>query len=143
MRIFGCGKSTLINTILGEKKCLEGQGNLITNYISKYSLKEYPINLYDFPGFKARQNGRDNTNLLIEEIKKHNCELNKVDEIIHCILFCIKFHERIFDENDKDMAEIFDTIAQLKIRTFFIITGSEKEGSRQFRNFKNIIIHKI
>jgi len=139
----GSGKSTLINTIFEEKRCLEGQGSSITNYISQFSLKDYPINFYDFPGFRAKQNGKDNTFLFIEEIKSKISDLKKMNEIIHCFLFCIKFDERIFDENDEDMKEVFDAIAKLKIRTFFIITGSEKEETRQFKNFKKIIINNL
>ena len=139
----GSGKSTLINTIFGEKRCLEGQGSSITNYISQFSLKDYPINFYDFPGFRAKQDGKDNTSLFIEEIKSKISNLKKMNEVIHCFLFCIKFQERIFDENDKDMMEVFDSIAKLKIRTFFIITGSEKQESRQFKNFKKIIITNL
>ena len=48
----GSGKSTLINTIFGEKRCLEGLGSSITNYVSQFSLKDYPINFYDFPGLE-------------------------------------------------------------------------------------------
>jgi ribosome biogenesis GTPase A len=54
----GSGKSTLINTILGEKRCLEGRGGSITDYISQYGLKNYPINLIDFPGFRAERKGK-------------------------------------------------------------------------------------
>ena len=139
----GSGKSTLINTIFEEKRCLEGQGSSITNYISQFALKDYPINFYDFPGFRAKSNGKDNTALFIEEIKSKISNLKKINEIIHCFLFCIKFQERIFDENDQDMIEVFDEIAKLKIRTFFIITGSEKEESRQFKKFKKIIINNL
>ena len=32
----GSGKSTLINTILREKRCLEGRGSSLTNYISQF-----------------------------------------------------------------------------------------------------------
>ena len=139
----GSGKSTLINTIFGEKRCLEGQGSSITNYISQFSLKDYPINFYDFPGFRAKQDGVANTSLFVEEIKSKISDLKKMNEIIHCFLFCIKFEERIFDENDDEMKEVFDAIAQLKIRTFFIVTGSEKEESRKFKNFKKIIINNL
>ena len=45
----GSGKSTLINTIFGEKRCLESQGSSVTNYISEYTLKDYPLNFIDFP----------------------------------------------------------------------------------------------
>ena len=139
----GSGKSTLINTIFGEKRCLEGQGSSITNYISQFSLKDYPINFYDFPGFRASKDGKANTSLFVEEIKSKIANLKKVNEIIHCFLFCIKFQERIFDEKDSEMKEVFDAIAKLKIRTFFIITGSEREDSRQFKNFKKIIINNL
>ena len=139
----GSGKSTLINTIFGEKRCLEGQGSSITNYISQFSLKNYPVNFYDFPGFRAKKDGKDNTRLFVEEIKSKISDLKKVNEIIHCFLFCIKYEERIFDEKDKDMMEVFDAITELKLRTFFIITGSEKEETRGFKNFKKIIINNL
>ena len=100
---------------------MEGRGSSLTNYISQFCLKDYPINFYDFPGFRAKQDGKDNTSLFIEEIKSKISNLKKMNEVIHCFLFCIKFQERIFDENDKDMMEVFDSIAKLKIRTFFII----------------------
>ena len=139
----GSGKSTLINTIFGDKRCLEGKGSSITNYISQFSLKNYPINFFDFPGFRAKRNGKKNTTLFIEEIKGEISNLKKMKEDIHCFLFCIKYDERIFDENDEDMMEVFDAIVQLKIRTFFIITGSEREEKREFKDFKNIIINNL
>jgi hypothetical protein len=36
----------------------------MTNYISQFALKEYAINFYDFPGFRAKINGKENTSLL-------------------------------------------------------------------------------
>ena len=41
------------------------------------------------------------------------------------------------------MREVFDEIAKLKLRTYFIITGSAREESRQFRSFKQIIINNL
>lgn len=66
----GSGKSTLINTIFGEKRCLEGQGSSITNYISEYTLKDYPLNFIDFPGFRAKQNNVENTNIFVIVLKR-------------------------------------------------------------------------
>ena len=86
----GSGKSTLINTLLGEKRCKEGQGGSITNYISQYSFNEHPINLVDFPGFRAKQKGENNTSLFIKEIESKISDFKKVNEVFHCILFCIK-----------------------------------------------------
>ena len=123
----GSGKSTLINTIFGEKRCLEGQGGSQTIYISRNGLKDYPINFIDFPGFRAKKDGKSNISLFVEEIKKKISDLKILNEEIHCFLFCIKFEDRIFDENDEEMKEVFNAIIDLKLRTFFIITGSEKE----------------
>ena len=116
------GKSSLINAILGEKRCLERKTELNNNYMSQISLKKYPINLYDFPGFKSTNN---NYISFKEEIKN-----------IHCILFCINYNDNIVE---KELEKGFDIIAKYKIRTFFIITESENNESRIFRLF-NIII---
>ena len=139
----GSGKSTLINTIFGEKRCLEGQGGSQTIYISKMALKDYPINFIDFPGFGGKKEGKSNISLFVEEIMNKISDLKKLNEVVHCFLFCIKFQARIFDENDEDMKEVFDAIIKLKLRTFFIITESEKEESRQFKNFKRILVKNL
>jgi len=139
----GSGKSTLVNTILGEKRCLEGRGSSITNYISQFALKNYPINFIDFPGFGAKEKGKDNKTLFAEEISNKISDLKQINEEIHCFLFCIKFGQRIFDEDDEDMMKVFDSILNLKIRTFIVITGSEKEDIREFKEYKKLIINNL
>ena len=139
----GSGKSTLINTIIGEKRCLEGKGGSMTNYISQFALKEYALNFYDFPGFRAKINGKENTSLFIDEIKSKISDLKKMNEAIHCFLFCIKFEQRIFDENEDEIKEVFKIMMKLEIRTFFIITSSEREDTREFHDFKEIIINNL
>ena len=139
----GSGKSTLINTILGEKRCLEGQGSSITNYISNYTLKDYPLNFIDFPGFGAKQGDMANTLLFVNDIKNKMEEMKKINEVIHCFLFCIKYEERIFDEKDNDMIKVFDIIIKLQIKTFFIITQSEKSDTNEFKRFKTNLINGI
>ena len=139
----GSGKSTLINTIFEDKICMEGKGSSITNFVYQLSLKEYPITFFDFPGFRAQRNGKKNTSLFVEEIKSKLSDLKKLDEVIHCFLFCIKYEGRIFDEKDEDIQEVFDAISELRIRTFFIITGSEEEHTREFRDFKKILLNNL
>ena len=139
----GSGKSTLINTILGEKRCLEGQGCSITNYISQYTLKDYPLNFIDFPGFGAKQGDMANTLLFVNDIKNKMEEMKKINEVIHCFLFCIKYEERIFDEKDNDMIKVFDIIIKLQIKTFFIITQSEKSDTYEFKRFKTNLINGV
>lgn len=139
----GSGKSTLINTILREKRCLEGRGSSMTNYISQFALKDYPINFIDFPGFGAKKNGKENSTLFEEEISNKISELKQINEEIHCFLFCIKFEQRIFDETDEELIKVFNSILELKIRTFIVITESEKEDTREFKDYKDIIIKNL
>ena len=139
----GSGKSTLINAIFGEKRCLEGQGGSTTNYISQFNLGNYPINFIDFPGFRAKSHGKNHTTLFIEEIKSKISDLKKMNEVIHCFLFCINYWQKAFDEKDDDVKEVFDAIAQLKIRTFFIITVSEKKEAKGFQNLRTIIVNNL
>ena len=139
----GSGKSTLINTILREKRCLEGRGSSLTNYISQYSVKDYPINFIDFPGFRAKRKGKENSELFSEEIENKISDLKQINEEIHCFLFCIKYEQRLSDENDDDMIEVFNSILRLKIRTFIVITNSEKEDTREFKEFKEFIMDNL
>ena len=133
----GSGKSSLINAIVGEKICLEGKKCSNTYYITKISLKNYPINLYELPGIKM-----DSDSFLpLEKLLKSLSNLEKMDkmnkEIIHCILFCINCTKKIYE---RDLEKAVDFLAKLKIRVFFIITESENEVSEQFQNVKNAII---
>ena len=139
----GSGKSTLINTIFGEKRCLEGQGCSITNYISEYTLKNYALNFIDFPGFCAKQEGIDNISLFVNDIQKKNEEKKQINEIIHCFLFCIKYGVRIFDEKDKEIKNLFDTLLNLQIKTFFVVTCSEKSETFEFQRYKENIIKAL
>ena len=139
----GCGKSTLINTILGEKRSMEAQGCSITNYISQYTLKDYPLSFIDFPGFRAKQGEVDNESLFINNIKKKMKDMERINEVIHCFLFCIKYDERVFSENDENIKKIFDTIFKFNLKIFFVITQSENEDTEEFNRFKENLINAI
>lgn len=44
----GCGKSTLINKLLGEKRCLVREASIIsTSKITQYNHSQYPLTFYD------------------------------------------------------------------------------------------------
>lgn len=139
----GSGKSALINTILGEKRCLEGGGHSKTNHISEYTLKDYPLNFIDFPGFGAKQGDIDNTSLFVNAIKKKMEQMEQINEIIHCILLCIKYGERLLDNKDNSIKTVFDTIFEYEIKTFLIITQSEESNTKEFQNFKELLLTNI
>ena len=132
----GSGKSTLINTLLGEKRCLEGQGISITNYISQYTSLEYPITFLDFPGF----GDSDNSEKLIKTIREKNLQLKNSKESIHIVLYCIKFNQRTFLSNEPDVIE---ELIKLNVKIIFVITRSESPNERSFTRYRKTIINEI
>ena len=133
----GSGKSTLINTLLGKKRCLEGQGGSITNFVSQYTSLDYPINFIDFPGF----GDKDYANQLISIIRKKNLQLKNSQEAIHIVLYCIKFHQRTFLNNESDVIEELMSLNDVKI--IFVITRSEAPDQRSFIRFRKTIENEI
>lgn len=126
----GAGKSTLLNVIFGEKRCLEGQGLSVSTYITSYSHPKYPISLIDFPGFGDKNNSQN----LIKKIKEKNAHLKEIKEEINLIIYCIKFGERTFLDNEDNV--IYEII-KLKIKLIFVFTKGHKENSIQFKRYKN------
>ena len=139
----GSGKSTFINTILGEKRCLEGQGFSQTNYVSQYTIKDYPINLIDFPGLRIKKNNKDNIDFIIKNIEDRIEILEKTNDIIHCFLFCLKFKDRIFSQEETDSIKLLKCLNKHKIKTFFIVTQSEREETDNFKRYRKNIIKEI
>ena len=73
----GVGKSSFINQFLKEKVATEGEGLTITHKINNYIHPEYPIRLYDTPGFESDYTVKmvkktiDNFENDIKELKNH------------------------------------------------------------------------
>ena len=123
----GSGKSTLINGIFGEKRCEEKKGS--STY--QYTLKDYALSFIEFP---------DSPNY-INNIEKTINEMNKINEEIHCFIFCINFEEPSF--NEKTTEKIFNALFKFELKTFFVVTKSEKPETNDFKNLKNNIIETI
>ena len=133
------GKSTLMNAILNEKKCIESilsnnRNNSICQYIlkeiSKDSLKDYPINFIEFPGFNRAKNNFDN---FFSEMK------NQKDKI-HILLFCLKY-ENILPDKEDYIKSILDILIKFNANVFFIVTQSKSCDSKEFKICKDKIIN--
>ena len=70
-------------------------------------------------------------------------EMKQINEVIHCFLFCIKFEERIFDDEDIEMKNLFEALFKFQIKTFFVITQSEKEDTDEFQRFKENLLNSM
>jgi predicted GTPase len=118
----GCGKSTLINLILNEKRAREGIGYSITKLYSQYLHKKYPITLTDTPGFED-----DKARKKMEEFLNNFSIFFKEGKFkFHLVLYLINAsNERIFMRVE---FQLIDTILKsLKIPIFFVCTRSRTE----------------
>ena len=88
----GSGKSSFINQFLKEKQAKEGEGRSVTQKIVKYYHKEYPIIIYDTPGFENESTVKIVKGLIIKF--KENI-YNSKDHIDLIIYYC-KLEERTF-----------------------------------------------
>lgn len=79
----GVGKNSFINILLQEKKCKTGIGNEVLTKILKYIYNEYPINIYDSPGFKTDKEFKNIGSFL----EKLNDDLYRVKDKIHLFIF--------------------------------------------------------
>ena len=118
----GCGKSTLINKILGKERCYARKGkDTMTNNIIKYIHEKYPLVLYDSPGFVGAED-IERINKLIE-IKQN--ALNKDKNSIHCIFYVLnKNSERGFFLNEY---EFISNLIKQKMDVFIVTTHAETE----------------
>ena len=136
------GKSTLINALMKEKRCIETQIEKEKIFISENTLKRNPLNIIEFPGFESKLGSFIKFMKVRQSISFKMIEMKNKSEIIHCLLFCIKYDE-IQSEDDKSIINIFDFLFGLKKRIFFVITQSEKTVSERFQLFKGKILNII
>lgn len=97
----GVGKSTLINSIFRGNLAETGLGRPITSEIRKIEKKDFPLAIYDTPGFELSDRQQNKVkdeimNLILEGYRSDN-----VNDAIHCIWYCINVgSNRTFDESE-------------------------------------------
>lgn len=66
--------------------------------------------------------------------------MEKQEEKIHCFLFCIKYEEKLL-EDENFINKVFDSLFELKEKIFFVVTKSEKSDSEGFKTIKVKILN--
>ena len=119
----GCGKSTLINKILGKKKAYARKGDsTLTLRIVKYISDRYPIVFYDTPGIKEEKKGFETIQKLI---KQKNESLNEEKNKIHCVFYVLNGKgERTFNDEEFDFLK---SLLEQNLDIYFIVTHAESE----------------
>ena len=115
----GCGKSLLINRILGKLKCFSAKGtDTLTKRIVKYIHDKLPIVIYDTPGFQ----GKEDTERVKKLVNDKNKTLNEEKNKIHLVFYCLNSaKERTFDKNEIDFLKF---LLEQNMNIFFVVTHS-------------------
>ena len=134
----GCGKSTLINRILGEKKAF-AHINAKTPETREYYHRYYPIKLIDSAGFEVSGLDEKKTNE-IKDIKKflekNNLDYKNIKKRVHFIFYVFRANDK-FDDSVIQILKEFQTY---NIETIFIITYSKQGEEKMYKNnFKDQI----
>ena len=133
----GYGKSTLINTIFGEKLAQSGTGKPITQEIKCYtSTKQPDLAIYDSRGLEL--NAPDTiTNIKQFLSSNHSKDPN---EQIHIVWFCIAEPSRRLEGAE---IELFKAIKQHKFPLVAVITKASQDKDENGQSFKAFVQGKL
>ena len=128
----GCGKSTLINRILGEKKAY-AHINAKTPETREYYHRYYPIKLIDSAGFEIVGLDEKKTNE-IKDIKKflekNNLDYKNIKKRVHFIFYVFRANDKL----DDSIIQILKEFQSYNIETIFIITYSKQGEEKLYKN---------
>ena len=128
----GCGKSTLINRILGEKKVF-AHINAKTPKTREYYHKYYPIKFIDSAGFEVDGLNDKKTNE-IKDIDKfleeNNLALKNINKKVHFIFYVFRANDKF----DSSVIQILQRFQSYNIEIFFIITYSKNKEEKLYKN---------
>ena len=110
----GVGKSSFINTILGEEQCKENRGMSITQGISLFHHKTLNIGCYDTAGFNNKQDSIQLQYNITNINKNYNFNYH-----VHIVLFLINATARSLLEGDKEFIQYCN---DYKIPIIIVIT---------------------
>lgn len=97
----GVGKSTLINSLFRGNFAETGLGRPVTSKIRKKVKKDYPLAIYDTPGFELSSGQQDKVKNEILDIIQKGFASKDINDVIHCIWYCINVGgNRTFDESE-------------------------------------------
>ena len=128
----GCGKSTLINRILGEKKAY-AHINAKTPETREYYHRCYPIKLIDSAGFEVGGLDEKKTNE-IKDIKKfleeNNLAYKNIKKKVHFIFYVFRANDKF----DDSVIKLLKEFQSYNIETLFIITYSKLGEEKIYKN---------
>ena len=97
----GVGKSTLINSLFRGNFAETGLGRPVTSEIRKKVKKDYPLAIFDTPGFELSSGQQNKVKDEILHIIQKGFASKDINDHIHCIWYCVNVGgNRTFDETE-------------------------------------------
>ncbi len=97
----GVGKSTLINSLFRGNFAATSVGRPVTNEIRKIEKQDYPMAIYDTPGFELSKEQQVKVRDEIHDLINKGIASGDISEAIHCIWYCVNVGgNRTFDETE-------------------------------------------
>lgn len=106
----GVGKSTLINSLFRGNFAETGLGRPVTSEIRRIEKKDYPLAIYDTPGFELAAGQQNKVKEEVLDIIRKGYASKDINDAIHCIWYCINVGaNRTFDESEVKWLKEFST----------------------------------
>ncbi|HIR88637.1 MAG TPA: DUF697 domain-containing protein [Candidatus Fimimorpha faecalis] len=104
----GVGKSTLINSLFCGNFVETGIGRPVTLEMRKIEKVNYPLAIYDTPGFELSQEQQNKVKDEVIEVINKGIASRDINEAIHCIWYCINVGgNRTFDLSEVEWLKDF------------------------------------
>ena len=135
----GVGKSTLINALFRGEFAETGLGRPVTQEIRKIEKKDYPLAIYDTPGFELSQNQQDSVKEELLALIHEGFASKDVNQAMHCIWYCVNVGgNRTFDASELAWLKEF-TEANKKYRVPVVVVLTQAVPKRKAAEMKALI----
>ena len=145
----GVGKSTLINSIFRENFAETGLGRPVTQEVRRIEKNDFPLVIYDTPGFELSDKQQNSVKDEIMEIIRKGLASQDVNQTIHCIWYCINVGgNRTFDESElKWLRDFTESNRGTQVPIIVVLTQScPKKKAAEMKNLverENLYISKV
>ena len=122
----GVGKSTLINSLFRGNFAETGLGRPVTDKIRKIEKKDYPMAIYDTPGFELSKEQQTKVKDDIIDLINKGFASKDINDAIHCIWYCINVGgNRTFDEAEIEwLKELTESNKITQVPIIVVLTQS-------------------
>lgn len=145
----GVGKSTLINSLFRGNFAETGLGRPVTSEIRKKVKKDYPLAIYDTPGFELSSSQQNKVKDEILDIISKSFASKDINDAIHCIWYCVNVGgNRTFDESEINwLKEFTEENKVTKVPIIVVLTQAiPKKKATEMKNHvekENLDIIKV